>query len=351
MYPPHLPPPTCNVEQHRQWRRLKYIGVATFFGLLAGVTGAAVAVAFIWPYSDVTTAIVSRIPRFETSAKLNEETARLLAGTIFEVYEKSVMIGAVQYVAPQDRLGSAVVGVSAGWLVASVPDFDGSFKDWRVLSETGNLFQVERVLPDHDMGLLYIKIKPLRPEAGSQEQLKVVQFASTVASPSLAFVRESGGWMPANVLGVAAGDVLVGHSDLTTALRIILGGRFRDGSVVVSSDGTVLGFVEDSNRVVPALGAVSMLTGIEDRKSLSYPSIGVEGWFNEEWPILIDSERVDGFFVNRVVGKTPLKRGDILSQVNGRPVTFQNWWSLRNEREITVEVLRQRQTILITLIR
>lgn len=351
MYPPHLPPPTCNVEQHRQWRRLKYILVATFFGLLAGVTGAAVAVAFIWPYSDVTTAIVSRIPRFEAAAKLNEGTARQLAGTVFEVYKKSTTVGGVQYVAPQDRLGSAVVGVSSGWLVASVPVYDGSFKEWRVLGETGNLYRVERALLDRETGLIYLKIASVRLEVGSQEQLKVVQFASTMNNPSVAFVRENGGWMPTSVLGVAAGDVLVGHHDLTTAWRTILGGQFHDGSAVVAPDGTVLGFVEAGNRVVPALSAVSMLTGIEERTSLSYPSIGVEGWFNEEWPLLIGGERVDGFFVSRVVGKTPLKRGDVLSQVNGRPVTFQNWWSLRNEREVTVEVLRQRQTILITLIR
>lgn len=351
MYPPHLPPPTCNVDQHRQWRRLKYIGVATFFGLLAGVSGAAVAVAVIWPYSDVTTAIVSRVPRGEVSARLSESSARQLSGAVFEIYKKVATVNSVQYVSPQDRLGSGVVGISSGWLVASVPGFDGSFKEWRILGQNGNVYSVERALSDKETGLLYMMIKPVRREIGSQEQLKVVQFALNVEHPSVAFVFKNGGWAPSAVVAVSAGDNLTPHHDLTTALRYVLDSDFQDGSVVVGSDGVVLGFVADGNEVAPALGAVAMLTGIEERTSLSYPSLGVEGWYNEEWPLIVSGERVDGFFVSRVVGRTPLRRGDIVREVNGRTVSFQTWWALRNEREVTVEVWRQHQKILITLMR
>ena len=49
LYPPHLPPPSCNLETHRRLRRLKILGAATFFGLIAGLTGASMMIAWIWP--------------------------------------------------------------------------------------------------------------------------------------------------------------------------------------------------------------------------------------------------------------------------------------------------------------
>lgn len=351
MYPPHLPPPTCNVSQHRQWQRLKLIGVATFFGLLAGLTGAAVTIAFIWPNSDMSTAIVSRIPRLAGDTVLSERVKRQLGDTTFNVYKKTTVMNGVQYFVPADHLFTAAVGVSSGWLVGLFPNFDGSTTtSWRVVGPNNTMYQVVRVLPDPATGLIYFKIAPLRRDT-FEEQFKVSQFANTLSGPAAVFVSHGGSWVPTIIRTLAAGPVVAAHPDLTTALRYVLGSSFPNGSVVTDEDGVVIGFVEDSTQVVPALSAVTMLTSIDSRSTVNYPSIGVEGWYSEEWPFAISAEMVTGFVVQKVSVKSDLKKGDIITEVNGRPMTFSTWWALRNDREFTVEVLRQRETITLTITR
>lgn len=350
MYPPHLPPPTCDVSQHRQWQRLKLIGVATFFGLLAGLSGAAVTIAFIWPNSDVTTAIVSRIPRPGGEVTLSNTTARQLNDTTFQVYRKISITQGIRHLSPADHIATAAVGVSSGWLVALIDGYDGSTSSWRVLGPNGSLYSVVRALPDTETGLVYFQIAPLRRDGGD-EQYKVSQFANTLALPSVVFVSQAGSWVQSSVRTLASGSTVSTHSDLATALRFMLGGSFPNGSAVVDAEGVVLGFVANNTTVVPAVSVVTMLSGIDSRTRLSYPSIGVEGWYSEEWPLLVGNERVDGFVVSKVIGESLLKKSDIIREVNGRPMTFATWWALRNDREVTVGVLRQHQMVTLTLSR
>lgn len=351
MYPPHLPPPTCNVSRHHQWQRLKIIAISTFFGLLAGLSGAAVTVALIWPNSDVTAAFVSRIPRSAVSPlEINDLVVRQLAGTTFEIYKKASLMSGVQYLAPADRLATGVVGVSSGWLIAAMPENDrGLVSDWQVLGEDGAVYGVAKVLLDSRAGLTYVKLTPSVNARGSQEQFRVAQFESTLIEPGVVFVWQAGTWVPTVLQTIGAVGAPAPHHDMVTALRYELADAFPRGSVVMTSKGVVVGMVTSDTQVVPTVSVVSMLSGIDDRTSITYPTFGLEGWFSDEWPLIVGGERVTGFLVSRVNGKAPLKRGDIIQEVNGRPVDFATWWSTRGDNEVVVEVLRAGDSLTVTL--
>lgn len=350
MYPPHLPPPTCTIPHHRQWQRLKLIFAATFFGLLAGLTGAIVAIALVWPSNDVTTGFVSRLPRASTDAMLSDRVVGQLNNTIFQVYRKMSSNQTIGYLAPQDKIGDAVVGVSSGWLVTVLPG-DLNFKDWRILGPNGTLYKVERILSDKYAGLLYIKIASLQEDARTQEQFKVAHFASSPEKPNQVFVRQGGYWEAAAVRSQTAGMLPAAHLDMISVTRLTLNSQFTIGSVVVDEDGVVIGLVGNDQSVVATISVISALTGIETRTAITYPTFGVEGWFSEEWPLIVNGERVTGFLVVKVTGKTPLKKGDIVLEVNDRPVTFSAWWAIRTDQEAKVTVLRNQQSLELALTR
>lgn len=347
--PPHLPPPTCSVSQHRSWQNLKVILVATFFGMIAGVAGAAVvSVSISQNFSFGTSWVIAS--HGAATLTLDKSIVKRISGTVFTVYGKASTLGGVSYFDGIDRLGDGVIGVSSGWLVLPLTNYTGTFKDWRILSPDQEVYRADRVLYDKEVGLAYIRMVRLTvlPQT-TQEQFKVAPFYTSLSLPTDVFVLVGGQWLPTTL--VSSKVVRPSHLETVPAKNMQVVGNFAPGSLAIDAAGSVVGFVREANTLTPAFAVDNVLTNIDERTSITYPTWGVEGWFSDEKPLLVNGELQNGFLVVKVNGSSLLKRGDIILTVNGRPADFATVWYTMNDSQSTVVVLRNGKQVALRVTR
>jgi S1-C subfamily serine protease len=108
----------------------------------------------------------------------------------------------------------------------------------------------------------------------------------------------------------------------------------------------MIGFIRDRAIVMSMVNENYFLNGIEDKKQILYPSLGVEGWFSDEKIIVVNEEKISGFVVTKVDGNKQLfQKGDIILQVNGRPADRTNMWYTINNQKVRVSIWRSGSTI------
>lgn len=345
MFPPHLPPPTCNVNRHRQWGRLKNILISTFFGLLAGLTGSAIMLGWIWPMIENDYWFTSGNTSVFTREQLQNRAETKISDKIFTVYKKSNTLGGARYFSPSDKIADGVMSVTSGWLVMNIPQFDGRFKDWVAVSPNGSLFQVEKALSDKRTDLLFVKLSALNQEA-AKEQFKVATFNTDVKQYDNVFVFQDGRWLSAVVTGKTPRET-ENHLDSIAPMAFSLNDKFRNGSVAIDKGGNVIGFVADESVIVPLVSIDHFLSGIDEKTVVQYPSLGVEGWYGEEKLLVLNEEKTNGFIVTKVVGnKQFFQRGDIILEINGRQAEWGNvWYTILDNRNVRIKIWRAGKTI------
>jgi S1-C subfamily serine protease len=89
------------------------------------------------------------------------------------------------------------------------------------------------------------------------------------------------------------------------------------------------------------------LPKVLSQQPLSYPSLGVDGWFGDEQTIISEKIKVQGFMVTNVwSASSVLRRGDVLLEVNGRIVTPDNlWYTINNNQTVKVKILRATKVV------
>ena len=346
MFPPHLPPPSSSLARHRQIERLKIIAAAAIFGLLGGLSGGAVMVGWIWPLTVGDEGVFFgrgsvTAPREQLQAK-----ARLkISDEVFTVYRAVTTAGKVNYFSESDRVGEGVSAVTSGWVLMYQPNYDGRSKDWVVVAENGSLFSVSKYLFDKRTGLLYLKVAPKLSGNGSDDQqLKVVTFNSSLSQYDEVFILQDGRWHSSMINGFApAGDS--SHLDTASPYLYAIADSFKKGSVVIDASGNMVGFTSGDNVVMSLVNENYFLNGIDEKKQLTYPSLGVEGWYSDEKLLIINEEKISGFIVAKVLGNRQFfQKGDIILEVNGRAATRENLWYNPGTR-VRVSVWRGGQII------
>lgn len=328
MFPPHLPPPASSLARHRQWQGIKTILVSTLFGLLAGISGAAILIGWVWPtLSDSNGWLFSLNTASITHEQLQAKAELKIADEVFNIYKKANIDGQASYFSPADKVGDGVMSVTSGWLTAFIPNFDGHSKDWIAISQNGSLYTINRFLFDKRTSLAYLKIVPLLKNANPNQQFKVVTFSGGVSALDDVFVFSDGRWTSAVAMGQVGGQ-FDSHLDVVPPEAYSISESFKDGSIAIDSSGNVVGFVVGGNTVFPLSKIDYFLAGIDDKKQITYPSLGVEGSYSAEKPLVLNDEKTIGFIVAKVVGNRQFfQKNDILLEVNGRPADWENVWN------------------------
>lgn len=343
-FPPHLPPPVCNLSHHHQWQRLKIIGVATFFGLGAGISGAAVLLGWIWPgFGGEDVYLSARRPGILARQSAEDRAVGRMAEKVFSLYQKSGLQNGVRLLNPADHIGDGIVGVTSGWLIAYLPDFDGRFRDWAIAGPNGSLYRAVKVLSDRRSGVAYIKIARFESSGSvsKAEQFKATTFADAPEKFDDVYVRQGGQWLSTFAAGDAPAASAESRLDAAPSPAASLSESFKNGSLAVDAQGNFIGFVVNEGALLPATTFTRVLSGIEDRARITYRTLGAEGWFSDRRPLFADGERVSGFLVNRIVApKTALRKGDLILEINGRPMTERNLWYTIGDKSVRLKVLR-----------
>lgn len=329
--PPHLPPPSCNIKSHHRWQRLKLLGAAAFFGLLAGLSGASMMLGWIWPlYGEGDVWSVAQTRSTLSHSQLEERVKTELADRVATVYGAVSGVGAVSYFNAKDKMAEAVIVSSDGWLVMSALSARTDYKNWRVLLADGSVYSLEKILTDRYAGLVYLKLA-LGVDAGGR-QFKVVSFSDKISPLDEVFAYQDKNWRYGWIQYPVYNSAGRAHLDSAAGPSFALNGSFAPGAVVIGVQGRVLGFVGADGLLLPNNFLTRILPGVLSNQKIVYPSLGAEGWFSEEQPVIVGTEKVNGFMISRVWSAgSKLLRGDVILEINGYVATPDNlWYNLSN---------------------
>ncbi len=339
--PPHLPPPVCNIEDHKKWLRLKLILASAAFGLLAGLSGASILLGWIWPgYGGEDVWTVTEQNRSALSkVQLEEKIAKEIQDRIFTVYARETAFSVGSYLKKTDKLGESVAISSDGWLAMYLPDYNGSYKNWRVLSPIGTVYTPAKAVFDKYAGIVYLKLSNITTQ-GQTSQLKVVNFSEAPRVFDEIFIYQDGNWVK-NSLGYPVYPLDSAHLDTIPNVLFGLGDGSSSGAVAINSQGRMVGFITNEGMLLSNVYLTRVMPEVLNKQTVLYPSLGVDGWFSVEQPVVVEDEKVKGFAVSRVWATgSPLKKGDIILEINGRPIeTVDYLWYNKNET-VSLKVMR-----------
>lgn len=339
-FPPHLPPPSCDVARHRQWQRMKTLFVAGFFGLAAGLSGAAVMLGWIWPGfggGNVWFANYNRhgVLREELEARVHEE----LSERVVTVYKGGIGKDGSGFLSAANKVGEAIIVSSDGWLALYFPSFDGNVKNISVLAADNKIYPLEKGMLDRYSGIAYLKIK--------DGQFKVVSFADDNQAPDeLSTYGGAGAWVNGNASRERVGSFAIPHLETSPVVSYVVDNNVPAASVALNSQGRIVGLTKNNNELIPAVYVARLLPAVLGRGEVSYLTLGAEGWFDEEQPIFINGRRVHAFYASKIINKASLSRkGDIILEFNGKVAKAGDLWYNNAQDKVRLKVWREGKAI------
>lgn len=338
--PPHLPPPSCSIEEHHKWQRIKVLLVAVVFGLLAGVSGASMLVGWVWPgFGGGDSWILSSGVANTSRDVLDIRTQVELEDRVAAVYRDISGAAGINYLSPDKKIGEAIFVSSDGWLTMYYPNYNGDFKNWHVLLNSGHSFVVQKVLKDTNSNLVYIKI--ISDQSGAQ--FKVVNFGDESKLLEDVYVYNNNSWHHAWITNKVSRSFNLPHLDSAPSTMVELNESFDEGDLVIGAQGKIVGLVSAGHYVLPGQYIANILPGILGAQKVTYRTLGVFGWFSAEQPIIVKNELTAGFAIARVfLDKSKLKAGDIILEVNGQIADSENlWYTINSNQNLKLKVLRK----------
>lgn len=342
--PPHLPPPVCNIEDHRKWQRIKILLVSVVFGLLAGASGASMLLGWVWPGFGGGDVWISSSSVTNTSRDLLDTRARAeLEDRIASVYRDISGTAGLSYLSPDKKIGEAIFVSSDGWLTLYYPNYNGDYKNWRVLLNNGHSFTVQKVLKDTNSNLVYLKITS--DQFGAQ--FKVVNFGDEAKQLEDVYVYSHNSWHHTWITNKIAQSFHLPHLDSAPSTVVELNESFEAGDLVVGTQGKIVGLVSGGRYVLPGQYIANILPGILGMQKVTYRTLGTYGWFSAEQPIIVKNELTAGYAVARVFLDTSnLKAGDVVLEVNGQIADSDNlWYNIISNQNLKLKVLRKGKII------
>lgn len=315
---------------------MKILGIVVVFGILAGMSGSAMMLGWIWP-SVEPSAWVSQYTRPGFSKdQLEDRVASEAVSKILSVHRGTIGSGAVNSLSK--KIGDALVIGSDGWLALYFPSYAGDFKNLNALSSSGTVFQPVSAVFDKYTGILYLKL-----DSG---QFKIFGFGNDLANLDDVFVYQDY-WRHAVVVNREYSAISMPHLDASPILAFELDQQFAPGSIAINNQGRIVGLISGRGLLLPSAYITNVMPQVLSKKTISYLSLAVEGWFSDEQPIIRQDEKIGGFMVAKVLNQGNLiKKGDVILEIEGRVVTPENlWYNILNNKTFKTKVLRNGKEI------
>ncbi|HSR89017.1 MAG TPA: S1C family serine protease [Candidatus Udaeobacter sp.] len=342
MHPPHLPKKTFSFENKVLWQRLKWLAAIVVFGLVVGMSGAAMMVGWVWPkFAEGDAWITSSAHPGLTRAQLEDRVREEASLRMVNIYKGLSSLSGAGYL--NKKIGDGIILSSDGWLAVYQPNYDGNLKSLYVITSDDRVWQPEKGLLDKYSGMLYLKIK-------KDDQFKVISFNDDSASLDDIFTFHNSFWYHGSVLYPFL-SYQIPHLDSAPVSFYSLNGSFNAGEVAINSQGRVVGFITEKNLLLPSSYITRVLPKILSLQTISYPSLGVDGWFGDEQTIVSEKTKVQGFMVSDVWSAASLlRRGDVVLEINGRIVSADNlWYTIDGNQTVNAKVLRNGKRLELTL--
>lgn len=344
MFPPHLPSPMSSISQHRQWQGIKFILFITGFGFVAGVSGAAVLLGYIWPNLVAQNLDINQSKTVSSHITLDSRTAHDADERIVKIFRLADGVGGAQILNNGSFMGYGLVVSSDGWLATYNKNLPSNFNNWQVLFADGTVKNIVKIILDQVAGIAYLKVGNNK-NANINFSFKAATFYEQNTPPDDVYVLQGGYWRRASVLEQNFGEATTAHLDSAPMAKYLIDGVFAAKLPVIDGQARFVGFMASPNEFISALAITRLLPAILSRGVVEYPSLGVDGWFNEEAPILVNGSRQSGFVISRVWQNGVLKRGDVISEINGAVVNPGNWWyAVSGNSSVNIKIWRAGKT-------
>ena len=347
-HPPHLPNPSCSISLHQLWQRLGLIILSVAFGLVGGLTGATMAIGWIWPdFGGGNHWLISQVDRNSQKVEMGEFIKKETSQKIMSVYENSQKSGDISFLNAQSKLGEAVLVGSDGWLAMYLSDEKKAnyFSAWTAVNNEGRVYKLEKILYDRLTKIVYFKVHSLEKSGETEnknEQFKVIGFSENEKIGEQVFVYQTGSWRY-NFLADEYAVTVKPHLDsVPLKVQTLENKNASAGALVLNTQGRFLGFLNENYEVVGSIYVNRVLPGVLNKQQIIYPTLSVEGWYSFEQVLLTDDGSIKGFLVTGVLkNDSKLQKGDVILEINGQIVENENlWYNLRGE-QARLKVLRR----------
>ncbi|MBU1613199.1 S1C family serine protease, partial [Patescibacteria group bacterium] len=207
------------------------------------------------------------------------------------------------------------------------------------------------VLPDRYSGMLYFKLAARSTAEQSGAQFKVVTFDDEINFGEEIFVLKNTDWHRSSIGYPTNANNPIAHLDTAPAYFYGLEIQSDHGAVVINNQGRIVGFVNQNGDLLPNIYITRILPTLLSSNKIVYLSLGVEGLFNHEQPIVVDGERKSGFLITKVrvipsgASDPTLKKGDIILEINGREIETDNVLWYNKDATARVKVWRMREVL------
>ncbi len=350
MVPPHLPAPSSHIATHQRWLRLKLIFFVSSMGLFAGITGSFMVLGWIWPnFVQDYSGGVSFTRSSQNQSQLSDRLKQELNERIMTVYQTSAYLGTLNYLPSTARRTEAIVVSSDGWIVFYDPTIDRTIKNWRIVGFDGTVYGVNDLVVDSHTGINYAHLK-MNGENTNHQEFKVANFAAEVKPLDELFVYQREGWYHTIVEFPLTQVLSDSYLDSAPNTFYSLAENFSSGAFVANLQGEISGIMRDGKVMALASDFTRALPSVLNKHQASYPSLGIEGSYSTDQPVVTGGVTQAGFLVGKVIVPSQLHRGDLLTEINGQVVTAATLWHTISNRPVTVRVKVLRNNKLLELV-
>lgn len=244
--PPHLPNKACRVDTYYRLQNVKWLLLFALLAFISGASAAAIIVSWVLPTYNQVQIIQTT---FDNRTSLNSLPESLL---IKQVEQRMLSFYDVRFkisdsVYPDQALFSKAIIVSSdGWVVLLAKNYVlGEEKNWEILDDNKNKYNIEKLIFDDVNHLLYIKIR-----ANGLRVLSFFDWQKMEEGFSLWSVND-GVWQKKVVskLSALSGesfDLLKSWPDLKFSDSVVL------NSFLLSGEGELIGIIDKQGFFIPS---------------------------------------------------------------------------------------------------
>ncbi len=345
MQSPHLPERACSVQGHNFWQNIRFTIYVVVIALLAGITGSLVVSAWFEPdfYSTQKILLVNRIignttDQIATWSKTPSPlAAKRLEYSTINIFDKSLQV-AKNFYSREAFLGRVAMLSSSGWGIIYYPEFSqAKLLNWLALDNQGLEYKIENTIFDAERGMLYVKF------AGNNFRVMSFPNWNNFTNGTKVWVSDYNVWKERQL-----GDTIVviknPHIITEQYSRLHLEPETAQGGIVMTEEGQFVGFVDIDGMLQTAWFADYQLPNLLEKGEFIKNNIDWSGYFVERHGAseVVGAPGSGFFIVNSGKVITDLKKGDIITSVNGSEIDPHNLWKtiLANVGDFNLTVWR-----------
>lgn len=315
---PHLPPKTCDLRAHRTWLTLPMLLIVIVIAILTSLTMAVITVVWIAPPITPDAALQStlRVGSFLSGTASLNSAEPFVTSRVWQVYEQSAQASSGFY--PQSYTPQSLMLISSdGWAVLTGTLGERDPEHIEVIDRHGRRYGVIETLYDPIGGFTYIHIDNVT-------DAPFFRFANwnALGVQSNILLLENG-MLQERTLGYTTTRTDVKEHAVWEQTVVHVFDQEKAGVVAVTPSGELVGVINSEGTLVPSWYIDNQYRHVVGDKQTKYTGAAWQGYMvrGQGQTDAGGSRTIEGFYVTLPGPSDSLRAGDIVTDINGEPVS------------------------------